>query len=1067
MANRRQMRRWKRIGMKGGIWGWAMGVGNLLGQTLLWHGTPQQWTANSLPDSVLQLSMAAPGSAWLYTCPATSGGRVSWDWSTTFAGSQNNFSAVHLFNLPPGIAAGDAALDSGPPPVLLSMRVGEAGSSDGLQITTGWDGDGDGNANSVHSGALADPFGLRCELQWPPGDSCILSASVNPGTDPMVPAADLPWGNPEPPECIGFSATVTSSNLSGVTFQLRHWTPWAPDLTPPQFVHAQCLTADSVLWVADEALADNGGDWRWTEVLAEPAEPGIPFWASAPAVADLSGNIAAPDSAFLVLTDASQHAPGHLVVAEILADPTPSTFLPPEEWVEVVNVSSFSLQIRDLTWYDIGSGLSSIEPLPPWDGVLHSGERAVLTTSDDELFVGVKQAVLPDGGALTDAGDEVGLLLPGSALEWSDRVAWDNDLWDEEGGDGRSWQRLFLKGCAGPANWVASTAPTGATPGNPGWLESDGDGPEAAQPVVTAVLPRSLVDVEIHCDAPMDPWSLNDLPTGWSGTLGGEDPAILFLRCTTSRPNGRLSGLQTCFGPRRKVEWDWPERLGRFAEQGDVALTEIMAAPLPGSPGGSLEWVEIQNITADTLDITGLQINGTQRAERTALAPHARWVWSFGGPHDLPNARGEVVVRTHAGAVVDSVSYNPCFYSRRTDENSGRSMVRAGRGRSSHWSTSGHLSGASPGFEDPRESNDHPDFAGAPTWQLCGRTVGLDAPVVLWQTPVNMVDDLAQPLDLEGVEARRVWALNRTVPFGDWPTLKATTAKGDTVECTAPEHCAWEGQLSTEAPREVLLNEVLAETPVQPFVELDVGSEPVWTGDFAVSTDDSFWSPEAQHPLTSSGVNWLLPAHQTWAFAACPNRLNADQVLPWEDMPSFWANPLVALLQTGANPAFLCDTVQLSDGRHAAWLADAEGVSLERCGAMGWTSCREPLGHSAGEVNATFGWCDGSPGAISHARLASPYWRPGGPPLQAFWCSTREDCIPTVHLRAAWSMREVAAFNSANPNPHDPECLQWTWEGESTGAAGVPPAGAYLVEWRGCPETGLPWAWAPLCIEPP
>ena len=40
MANRRQMRRWKRIGMKGGIWGWAMGVGNLLGQTLLWHGTP-------------------------------------------------------------------------------------------------------------------------------------------------------------------------------------------------------------------------------------------------------------------------------------------------------------------------------------------------------------------------------------------------------------------------------------------------------------------------------------------------------------------------------------------------------------------------------------------------------------------------------------------------------------------------------------------------------------------------------------------------------------------------------------------------------------------------------------------------------------------------------------------------------------------------------------------------------------------------------------------------------------------------------------------------------------------
>lgn len=1036
------------------------------GQTLQWHGHPPSWTAIS--DSVHGLSLSAPGSAWLYACPSGAlGSSIRIDWSTTFSGSQNNYSSFHLFRLPPDVAPGDAALEAGPPlGEVWSFHIGASGANDGLEITAP-----SGGPTTLFHGDLAGPVNLSVGMDWPDGDSIMtLATTLAPDEVPLTPVDTFFVGpTAEAPQCVGWAATVTSSNLQGVQFALGAWGDWAPDTLPPVMLSAQLVALDTVVWTANEPLANNNLSHRLKEPLHPPATPGVPVWALSPAVADLAGNVRATgaDSMQVVWTDPSLHGPGRVVFSEVLVDPTPSTWLPEAEWVEVVNLSPLAVQISDLHWFDTGSGLSEIQPLPPWDGTLFPGDRALLTTSESLLFPGTLQAYLPGGGSLSDFGDEIGLLCPaggGDPLEWSDRVAWDAENWDGNGRNGRSWQRLHLGGCSGPANWRASSAPLGATPGAPGWLETPGHGPEPGEPFRSISLPRSPLEVEVRCSEPMDPWALERLPPGVTGGAAGPDSRLLHLSRSISPGPGsalRMSGLQRCFGTNRSVAWVWPETHLAFPEPGHIRITEIMSAPLAGSPGAPNEWVELHNLTGDSLELTGLKVNEHLPDERWFIPPDGRTTFHFPGPHDLPNASGEVVLQTAGGQTVDSVHYDPCFFSRKGHVGKGRSVVRTSAG----WATSGSATGASPGTADPAEmlaQNASEDSA--LTWLLCGQTATDHLAVVLLSRTVTGVEtETTTAWPLSGLLRGRAWVMDWPAEVVPWPDLVVHPEGEAAMVLQPPASCG----VSTTEWAQIRLTEVLADTDVEPFIEVRSQFGTTASGSLALSAADDPWPPANRFPLTSHGVTWHLPAQQTWAFASCPNRLQTPNALPLDDMPSLWGNPVVSLLQEDGVGWTMADSVALGPHRHADWVQESREISLERCGAGSWTSSREVTGHTAGTANSTEGWCDPSSTPQASAELSAQVWRPGGAPLLIFWTSESSDCIPEVRIRDAWSLREIKNLGFPVPRAGVHNDLTWVWEGGTNVGSGVPPAGRYLVHLTGCTDQLVPHRWLPFVIRSP
>lgn len=1032
------------------------------GQTLQWHGLPTSWTAVS--DSAHVLSLSGPGSAWLYTCPPDiAGSAVRVRWATTFSGSQNNFSAFHLFHLPPGATPGDATLANGPPPESAwTFHIGEPGAEDGLEVASP-----DGTEVELFDGELAGPVDMAVGWAWPAGGSSIaLSASLDPAEVPPTPVDTLDVAaTSEPPNCIGWSATVTASNLQGVQFSLEAWEEWTPDTLPPVLVGARLVTADTVVWTANEPLAGNGFSHQVRQALAAPATPGVPFWVSSPAVTDLAGNALAADSdsAQVVWTDPALHGPGRVVISEILVDPTPSDWLPEAEWVEVVNVSAFTVQIADLQWFDASSGWSEILPLAPWDGTLGPGERALLTTSTEPLFPGTPQAHLPDGGSLSDYGDEIGLLLPvpsEAALKWSDRVAWDNEDWDGDGRNGRSWQRRYLKGCAGPANWQASAAPLGATPGAPGWFEADSHGPVPADSLEWISLPRSSTEVEIHFSEPMDPWALEWLPAEVSGQASGTDSKRFELRRNANPASGhaeRIGGLRTCFGTNRGAAWTWPETEFHFAEPGDVMVTEILAEPLAGSPGAPHEWVELQNLRGDSIELTGLSINGHKPIERWIIGPESRATFHFPGPHDLANESGHVVVKTTQGETVDSVRYDPCFFSRKSHIGKGRSMVRTAVG----WATSGAPDGASPGAVDPTEAAAMPSDALSPSWILCGQTEADQQAVALLSRPVESVASMTT--SVRSLLGGRAWALDWPAEQVPWPELVVHLGNAESVVLPPPAECG----IAESEWTEVQLSEVLADTDVEPFIEIRPNGGRISSGQLAMSTSEDPLSPANRQPLTSHGVDWFLPLEQAWAFAACPNRLHTIRALPLENMPSLWGDPVVSLLQAGEGEWGLADSVFLGNQRHADWVRESHEISLERCGPTNWTSCRHAAGHTAGADNSTENWCTSAGLSDASARLNASFWWPGGPPLQIVWSSESTACTPQAIICDAWSMREIQDLGAPVPSDDPRPSLTWTWEGGTQYGSGVPEAGRYLVRLSGCSNMPVVNRWLPFVIRGP
>ena len=152
-----------------------------------------------------------------------------------------------------------------------------------------------------------------------------------------------------------------------------------------------------------------------------------------------------------------------IIINEIYPDPDPSIGLPDAEFVEVMNIGTEAIPMLD--WQI--SDASSVRDIQS-EISLQPGEIAIICSDEnEELFsdFGIVLVVtsLP---TLNNSGDDLSILTPdGEVTDFAPyETSWYNDPLKDDGGFTIERRNPF-NDCDGAANWSASNANIGGTPG--------------------------------------------------------------------------------------------------------------------------------------------------------------------------------------------------------------------------------------------------------------------------------------------------------------------------------------------------------------------------------------------------------------------------------------------------------------------------------------------------------------------------------------------------------------------------------------------------------------------------
>jgi len=484
------------------------------------------------------------------------------------------------------------------------------------------------------------------------------------------------------------------------------------DQTPPRIIGWELLSASSIRVSFSEPLdtvamqnplryAISGGGLSITSI--QVAHSSVDILLSAPlqgsftytltvVATDCMGN---QDSLSMPLGLPQPGSKGDLVFSEIMAKPTPAVGLPAYEYVELHNRSQKWLQLTGMRFCD-GSACATLPA------------RAIAPGAYLLLVPSGAVGVYPDAVGLSpwptlnDSGDSLTLLSPVNEVLESVQYtsAWYRNPQKAQGG--WSLERIDLDDlCNTDSNWIASTAPSGGTPGAPNSVA--GIWRDQSPPTLRAVSFRASDRMLLHFSEAVDTvlmrtphryrilsgpaiqsvqiWTPDEVELHLSTPLSPSTDYTLEVEATDCRGNDTL--LRYPFG--------LPEPAAPF----DVVITEIMADPDPPVGLPPYEYVEIYNRSQKYIQLEGwlIQIGATQRrlphhllrpgGYITLAAPDgalalALYGQTLGIPSfpAIPNRSGTIVLQDSTGQAIDMVSYTSAWYADSEKDDGGWSLER-------------------------------------------------------------------------------------------------------------------------------------------------------------------------------------------------------------------------------------------------------------------------------------------------------------------------------------------------------------------------------------------------------
>ena len=309
-----------------------------------------------------------------------------------------------------------------------------------------------------------------------------------------------------------------------------------------------------------------------------------------------------------------------IIINEIMADPTPTVELPDVEYVELLNTSSFPINLDGWTFM---AGTKSKELLQ--QSIL-PGEFLILCPTDKCMYFGsfincmdvLGSSDLTNDGNTLSVLDREGRLV--SAVEYS--LDWYGDDYKSEGG--WSLERIDPANfCEGILNWSASEHSTGGTPGNHNSILTNNT--DDIEPSILRVYPLSNNQLKVVFSEILDSLSLLD-PANYSLDKGLGNPILVdpvdplfqaveleyadtFIQnqIYTLAINSVNDCAQNSSGE-MAVQFGLPSK----AESQDVVINEVLFNPI----GNGADYVELFNRSNKIVDVSELIIAGWDEEEQ-------------------------------------------------------------------------------------------------------------------------------------------------------------------------------------------------------------------------------------------------------------------------------------------------------------------------------------------------------------------------------------------------------------------------------------------------------------------
>ena len=422
----------------------------------------------------------------------------------------------------------------------------------------------------------------------------------------------------------------------------------------------------------------------------------------------------------------AQHKPfPHVVITEIMADPTPLVGLPDFEYVEMYNVSNDTIECSDLQLF-VGTKSYS---LPKGD--LYPQEYLCIISNKAQMFFpdSLHFAYLKTFPAITNSGQTIGILYKDvliSSVTFSED--WYHDDFKQDGG--WSLEKIDVENFSEtPDNWNSSKNRSGGTPGfinSVAQEKSDCIAPTIAsiQIVSDTVLQITFsenIDIEqfmqncniddtlAFCNATAIDNSMSKYELQLNNPLEERQDYILSLqeKCTD------LAGNQ--FEPNKYVFAKTDSLLQRNA----VVMNEILFNPL----SGNASFVELYNNSDSYFDLSQMYFSNkstfTKIAENFTLFPPQTYVVVSPDAElykdkcdcenalflnaklpTLPNDEGTITLLNRWEEVIDSVTYNENWHSANVEPD-GTSLERVSFSLPSHEASTWFSATTSVGFSTP------------------------------------------------------------------------------------------------------------------------------------------------------------------------------------------------------------------------------------------------------------------------------------------------------------------------------------------------------------------------------
>jgi len=423
--------------------------------------------------------------------------------------------------------------------------------------------------------------------------------------------------------------------------------------------------------------------------------------------------------------------PFDVLITEILADPDPGTGLPVSEFLELLNSSSFPVNLKN--WRLIVGTSTKIFP----SHNLLPGSRLIISSDSAYLSYGAALLLFTGQYALSNEGNELTLANEAGRVIHSVtyHADWYGDSYKKEGG----WSLEMMDpenpcGCA--SNWAPSVAHLGGTPGSANSVAQSNPDITAPYLVRGAITGDDLLT--LYFSEPVDSstiinqnsWtiypgiaeieSINPHSPGFTGAdlklNSGFEKGVVYHIAAPFR-------MKDCAGNPADTTLEVKVGIPDTITPGDVVINELLPNPYPGG----VRFAELYNVSQKLLDVKEIVLEGNPVTQNTVLLFPGDYLCLSEDPDDilqrypdpaprqhlkvekfpdLPESSGTIRISTlHDGTLLDQVDYSEEMHYGYLTDPEGVSLEKLDPGRLEFIRENWHSASFTSGFATPGKRN--------------------------------------------------------------------------------------------------------------------------------------------------------------------------------------------------------------------------------------------------------------------------------------------------------------------------------------------------------------------------